>query len=539
MTASSRPKPFIALVDRIRSASIQKKLLLVFGVMGTLALAQIFVIHEALNSLSAARAFVAGEGLWSKAQKNAVNDLQAYIVLNEESRYQSFKNELDVIEGDRIARLELTQEDYDPEIAAEGLLRGKNHPEDIPAMMELIRRFHWVPQIAKALDIWRQGDELIERLRSLGRRIRENVQLRPLERDEQLKYMADIREIDQRLTELEDNFSSTLGSASRKAEDIIVTFLLAVVLAFNALALWMVLRLGGYLSEGIARLNEAAAAIGRGDLSQKVEIKGKNELAELALAVNKMSRDLKNNISERVRAEKHTKTKDLFLAYLGHEIRTPLGIILGYSELMENKKLSDKEKRELARLINSTGKELSRLVDEVLDISKIELGEISVEYVDFNLNNFINEQKLLFKMRCDEKGIALDFSKEGDVPEWINCDPSRLRQILTNLISNAVKHTSRGKIEVIASVKDNTLSFDVKDTGEGIRETEQAKIFERFGRVKDSAVREGTGLGLPLAKRLAQALGGDVELASSTPGVGSRFRASVVFNEAKGRDQAE
>lgn len=225
-------------------------------------------------------------------------------------------------------------------------------------------------------------------------------------------------------------------------------------------------------------------------------------------------------------AETASAAKSAFLANMSHEIRTPLGAILGFTELLKDPRYSLSERSKYIDTISRAGNSLTRIIDDILDLSKIEAGHIKLEFTSFSLVKLIRDCLSLYSEIARAKGITLDFAQALDTPEMIYSDATRIRQILINLIGNAVKFTKEGSVRVeFGFAKDGTaraplpgesfgLKIQVKDTGIGIPAAHHKRIFQPFTQVDDSTTRNygGTGLGLALSKRLALALEGDISI---------------------------
>jgi PAS domain S-box-containing protein len=248
----------------------------------------------------------------------------------------------------------------------------------------------------------------------------------------------------------------------------------------------------------------------------------------------------KNLIAEKQNADIANRAKSEFLANMSHEIRTPMNSILGFSEIMLNT-TNNQQQQNYLRTILSSGKSLLTLINDVLDLSKIEAGrmEISPEAADVRL--IVNEIKQLFKHKLQEKNIEFHVEFEDDFPETIIIDEVRLRQILLNLCGNAVKFTEKGRVEVNVNILNNRnghIDFEiiVSDSGIGIPEQDQQRIFESFSQQtgQDNKRYGGTGLGLTISKRLAELMGGEIQVESQI-GEGSRF--SVRFFDIKYSDE--
>ena len=227
--------------------------------------------------------------------------------------------------------------------------------------------------------------------------------------------------------------------------------------------------------------------------------------------------------------ENANRSRSEFLANISHEIRTPMTGILGYADLLQNfDNHTAKERKEAIRVINQNANHLLGLIDELLDLSKLESDKMLVTKEKFNLPKLLNEIYSLLNVKAKEKDIELRFLNQGEYPEFIFSDPKRLKQIILNIISNAIKFTDKGYIELVFSLEEN-LVIRVKDTGRGITKKHRSKLFKAFEQIDSSANRSvgGTGLGLSLSKGLANQLGGDVVLLRSKVNLGSTFEITI------------
>lgn len=238
-------------------------------------------------------------------------------------------------------------------------------------------------------------------------------------------------------------------------------------------------------------------------------------------------------------ADAANKAKSEFLANMSHEIRTPLGAIMGFAELMGDEHNSEEERRSAFQAILRNGRQLSKIIDEILDLSKVEAGKLEIEEEEIELLGFIGDVTTLLSLQAKEKGIALKIEPKGILPKTIRTDGTKLRQILTNVIGNAVKFTSRGSVSISVSTElkssDSILYLTVTDTGLGLDQAQQVRIFQPFVQADSSTRRRfgGTGLGLILSRKLAQLLGGDLRLLWSKPDVGSSFEISLNIGPAE------
>ncbi len=235
-------------------------------------------------------------------------------------------------------------------------------------------------------------------------------------------------------------------------------------------------------------------------------------------------------------AEDANQAKSDFLANMSHEIRTPMTAIIGFAELLTADGTTVEEQRDAVDTIRRSGEHLLAIINDILDLSKLEAGRMEVERRSCRPIEVVHDVIRLLGAQAEAKGLNLEVGFDTPVPEVIDTDPTRMRQILTNLVGNAIKFTSEGRVDVRVrldvALRGGLFTVDVIDTGIGVTREQAAKLFKPFSQADSSHTRRfgGTGLGLTLSRQLARLLDGDVRLIESKPGNGSRFRMEVAAN---------
>jgi signal transduction histidine kinase len=475
-----------------KDISVAFKLYALVGVMGFLIATELLTLRFAMGTLSSVRAFVGGEGLWSKAEKTSIIALQKYAESNREKDFDEFNREMEVSLGDRQSRLEMGKAEPDFSKIEEGFARGRIQKDDIPGLYRLVRRFYWERHLAKALQIWNDADDMIQVL------VREAGTLHTLvhahaSRSKIDDQMDRIKALNNQLTVIEDNFSETLGEGSRYLEGLVMMCLLLLVLTVESTGVLLTVSFSRKLSRTLMQLIDVAKSVGKGDFSIRAPVESKDELGQLADALNLMTSQLEESIGSRKQAEEASQTKSAFLANMSHEIRTPLGAILGFTEILKDPSLSPDERDRYLATIQRNGVALTKVINDILDLSKVEAGGIAVEYLDFFLPTVLQDVVDLFAANAADKRISLQMVVDESARIKVKSDPTRLKQILFNIVGNAIKFTDRGGVTVFATIQDGLIRIRVQDTGLGITAEQKKILFAPFTQADSSTSRRFGG----------------------------------------------
>ena len=334
---------------------------------------------------------------------------------------------------------------------------------------------------------------------------------------------------------------------NRQKEASLVTKSTKQVIVFGTFLSFLIAILFAYfIVVGIVRnlnvLLRGTERISKGDFTSPISVSTKGEFLILAKSFNSMADSLQTSTNT---MEKAVKAKSDFLANMSHEIRTPMNGILGMLTLLEDTSLT-KEQHEYLDSIRSCGDGLLVVINDILDISKLEAGKLSLESVAFDLVKMVNESCFLLDSMASVKNISLESSIDAEVAKTFYGDRLRIRQILLNLLSNAIKFTDKGSVKLIITSESESesesesvkINFQIKDQGIGISKANQEKLFQPFSQVDNSSTRKfgGTGLGLIICSQLIKQMGGNISVESEV-NIGSTFSFTIPLKPAKTSEQ--
>ena len=367
-----------SVLTRWIAAGVTRKFVFLNFLLFILALALTALTMFAITIVSGVRAYVAGEGLYAKYQKDSVFYLRRYIQTAQESDYKKFSDAIVVPLGDGNARRALEKRSPDRDNAARFFRSGQNAPEDVPSLVKLFLRFRHLSFMNVAIGIWGQADELTDQVADLGRKAHAKIAGDRITPRERADLIARIDSLNERLIVLENNFSQTLGEGSRWISHVVFRVLLVadVILLLAGLVLSMLL--GRSVVSEIDEISSAVSKIAQGDFSARSTVEGSEEFVRLAEGVNQMASSIEHSQRElkhaRDNALQASRVKSEFLANMSHEIRTPLNVVLGYTDVLADEidAQDNEDMKEHLDAIRRAGRRLNRTIQGILDFSKIE-----------------------------------------------------------------------------------------------------------------------------------------------------------------------
>lgn len=470
----------ISPIKYFNKLSISKKFYILIGFIAIILIFQALGFWFVLDTMGGIRAYVRGEGLWSKAQKESVVSLIQYSSSFDQADYERHLQAIKVPLGDRMARTELEKEDPDYYFVEQGFLHGGNHPEDIENLIFLFEKFRSVSYIEEIIDIWSQADVLLERQIEIGNEIHSIIvsdsgKTNPHTISKLRTLTSELISVDEKLTLLEDRFSERLGEASRSVNNILFIIIVIITIFLAGLAFTVFI----LISRVMTRVDKA---------------------------------------------------KSEFVALASHQLRTPLTMIKLATELLEDvdtSSMNEEDRKyveEVSQDVPQKVTQMASLIESILNVSRIELGTLVVD--PKNLDVIDAGKKAVEEVRplAKKKSITLEekYSSESCV---LPMDESLLHVIFHNLLTNAIKYSPEGgKVHMHIVCREKDIEISIVDTGYGIPKEVHKKIFTKLFRAKNAKGKDpgGTGLGLYIVKSIVTETGGDINFYSEE-GKGTHF----------------
>lgn len=510
----------------IRNISIKRKLYFVVGIMALLIAVELVTLWFAVRTLSSVRAYVGGEGLWSKAQKDAGYYLQKYGHTHDERDYVQFKDFLKIPLGDAKARKELGKPLPDMEKARQGFIEGNNFPDDVDGMIWLFRNFNEVSYIKKAIGIWAEAEPTMIQLIPIGEKLHEEINSAAVSQERINEILKEIDPINQKLTRLENDFSFTLGEGSRWLENMILKVLLLIAATVELTGLILTVSVSIAISNGINEVIRVSDEVAKGNFNARAKVFSEDEIGRLANSFNNMVNDLSRKTQERdladeslirqkqtlqeyaTRLEQSNKDLEQFAYVASHDLREPLRTISSYVQLLE-KRYKDKLDQDANEFIGFAVEGVNRmdvLITDLLTYSQINAQRQPFQQVD--CAQIVNTVILTSQDNINKNKAKITVEP---LP-FIYANKQQITLVFQNLINNAIKFHGKNTPEIKISAKELPIcwQFSVSDNGIGIDKKYADRVFGIFQRLNSREVYEGTGIGLTICKKIVEQHGGTI-----------------------------
>ncbi len=498
-----------------RNISISRKLYFTIGIMAFLIVCELFMLWFSLHLLSGVRGAIQVEGIWSKAQKNAVNTLQQYAYSSDTANYAYFYEYLKVHEYDKIALTELTKPEPSRQIMMDNIVKAGVHPDDASPLVDVFYYLNSLPSIKKALTIFWTSDERIMVLKSIGDEMHAKiVQNSQLTREEIESYFERINILNAKFKSSEGSFIATISKAGRKIDSMVFRILIAIALIVQFTSLIMAISINRGISKGINEVIRVSKQVGHGDYKERAKVYSKDEIGVLAESFNEMIDEVEITNQE----------LNQFVYIASHDLQEPLNTIGSFIKLLIDPETnwSQEQKIKVKHFISDSTIRLQSLIKDLMNFSRIS-NHTSFENVDMQnvVQTVVNE--LQEEINLSKADITFDKLPEikGNKVELIN--------LFQNLVSNAIKFQIKGKRPIVKILYHDLPSFHyfiVEDNGIGIHPDRQERIFEVFQRLNKSKDYPGTGIGLAICKKIVRLHKGQIKVESKL-NHGSEFHVSI------------
>ncbi len=515
--------------------SIAKKLYFTVGIMALLIAIELLVLIFSINTLSSVRAYVNGEALWSKAQKDAIYQLLTYARSHDEADYRKFRDFMKVPIGDHKTLVELNKQKPGMEAAKQGFIEGRNHPDDVEGMIKLFRRFHSNSYINKAIAAWTHADLLVTAVTPIGEELHAAINTAAPSQKRIDSSLRKIPLLNERLTPYEDAFSYALGEGSRWLEKVILRLLFVVALTVECTGLILAITVSRGIQKGLKEILLSSQSVAKRDFSRKARAFSKDEIGILANNFNQMAAELEQlqqeitktnaNLERTVKqrtAELESKNKELeqFAYVASHDLQEPLRTTSSFVELLKKQyrgRLDENADKYLDYIIQASDR-MKTLIKDLLDYSRIGREK---EFQPVDTSALLNEVVADLDKSIRENNATI---KGIDLPV-INGYRTELKLLFQNLIANSIKFRKPGiapEVMIRAEKISGFWEFSFLDNGIGIEKKFQDRIFIIFQRLHTRTEYEGSGIGLAHCKKIVEIHGGLLWV-DSVPGEGSNF----------------
>lgn len=524
-----------------RNLSIKTKLYFTVGIMATLIILELMALAFSIHTLSSVRAYVNGEALWSKGQKDAVYQLVTYVRTNDEADYEKFKAHLAVNMGDHKALVELgkPKDQRNEEIVKAGFLEGRNHPDDTQGMINLFSRFYWNYYISNAINLWIKADSMVPHFITLGEKIHNEIQ-KPFRSQERInELLHEMEAMNAVVTVYEDEFSKQLGDGSRWLEKLILRILLGTAITVELTGLILAIIVSRGISQSIDAILVSTRAVAKGDFSTKAKVYSSDEIGTLANDFNAMALELEklqNEIKEvnadlekkvemrTMELERKNKELEQFAYVASHDLQEPLKTVSGFVGLLNKQykgRLDENADKYLEYILQASDR-MKTLIRDLLVYSRI--GR-AIAFVRSDCNMLLHE--VLADMDNNiRENKAIIHTESLPV---LYAFPTELKLLFQNLLSNAIKFRKPGvrpEISITYTHIPGFYKFAISDNGIGIDQQHRDRIFIIFQRLHNRKDYEGSGIGLAHCKKIVELHGGEIWV-ESIPGIGSTFYFTI------------